>query len=102
LSIVSPRAGIKKVERAAVCLWTAPAKEQGLSMAFSIYDVSVSPLVYMLENLGHVLSVGETHARDNGGDAKHYLEARLAPDMFNLTKQVQVATDMSKGCGARL
>lgn len=71
-------------------------------MAFTIYDASVPPLVYMLENLAHVLSVGEAHARDQGVDAKRYLEARLAPDMFNLVKQVQVATDMSKGCGGRL
>jgi len=71
-------------------------------MAFTIYDASVPPLVYMLENLGHVLTIGETHARENGADAKAYLDARLAPDMFALIKQVQVATDMSKGCGARL
>lgn len=71
-------------------------------MAFTIYDASVPPLVYMLENLGHVLTVGENHARENGIDAKQYLDARLAPDMFALVKQVQVATDMSKGCGARL
>jgi len=71
-------------------------------MAFTIYDASVPPLVFMLENLGHVLKVGEDHAREKGADAKDYLEARLAPDMFNLIKQVQVATDMSKGCGGRL
>ena len=71
-------------------------------MAFTIYDASVPPLVYMLENLSHVLTVSEAHARESGIEAKHYLEARLAPDMFVLTKQVQVATDMSKGCGARL
>jgi hypothetical protein len=71
-------------------------------MAFTIYDASIPPLVFMLENLGHVLRVGENHARDNGIEARHYLEARLAPDMFPLTKQVQVATDMAKGCGARL
>jgi len=71
-------------------------------MAFTIYDASVPPLVTMLENLGHVLRVGETHARENGVDAKQYLEARLAPDMFPLTRQVQVATDMAKGCGGRL
>jgi hypothetical protein len=71
-------------------------------MAFTIYDASVPPLVHMLENLGHVLKAGETHARENGRDAGEYLEARLAPDMFNLIRQVQVATDMAKGCGARL
>lgn len=71
-------------------------------MAFTIYDASVPPLVYMLENLSHVLTLGETHASENGVDPKEYLEARLAPDMFALVKQVQVATDMSKGCGGRL
>jgi hypothetical protein len=71
-------------------------------MAFTIYDASVPPLVFMLENLGHVLKVGEAHAAEKGIAAKDYLEARLAPDMYPLTKQVQVATDMSKGCGARL
>jgi hypothetical protein len=71
-------------------------------MAFTIYDASIPPLVTMLENLGHVLKVGEAHARESGKDAKDYLEARLAPDMYNLIKQVQVATDMAKGCGARL
>ncbi len=71
-------------------------------MAFTIYDASVPPLVFMLENLGHVLKVGESHAREKGVAAREYLEARLAPDMFHLTKQVQVATDMAKGCGGRL
>lgn len=71
-------------------------------MAFTIYDASIPPLVRMLENLGHVLRVGESHARDNGIEAAQYLEGRLAPDMYNLVKQVQVATDMAKGCGGRL
>ena len=64
-------------------------------MAFTIYDACVPPLVYMLENLSHVLKVGEAHARENSIESRHYLEARLAPDMFALTKQVQVATDMA-------
>ena len=37
-----------------------------------------------------------------GKDASDYLEARLAPDMYNLIRQVQVSTDMAKGCGGRL
>jgi hypothetical protein len=71
-------------------------------MSFTIYDASVSPLVYMLENLAHVLKVGEEHAAGNNLPARDYLEARLAPDMYPLIKQVQIATDMSKGCGGRL
>ena len=71
-------------------------------MAFTIYDASVPPLTTMLENLAHVLKVGENHAADQGIAADAYLQARLAPDMYPLIKQVQVATDMAKGCGGRL
>jgi len=35
-------------------------------------------------------------------DPAALLNARLAPDMYPLTKQVQVATDMAKGTVARL
>ena len=70
-------------------------------MAFTIYDASVPPLVFMLENLGHVLKVAEAHAIEKGVAPTDYLQARLAPDMYPLLKQAQVATDMSKGCGAR-
>ena len=43
-------------------------------MAFTIYDASIPPLVFMLENLGHVLKMGEDQAREKGVDAKDYLE----------------------------
>jgi hypothetical protein len=71
-------------------------------MAFNIYEASVPSLVFMLENLSHVLKKGEAHAAEKGIPPQELLEARLAPDMYPLIKQVQVATDMSKGCGGRL
>ncbi len=71
-------------------------------MAFTIYDASAPTLARMLENLAHVLKVGEAHAAENGIAADEYLQARLSPDMYPLVKQVQVATDMAKGCGGRL
>jgi hypothetical protein len=71
-------------------------------MAFNIYEASVPSLVFMLENLSHVLKKGEAHAAEKGIPPQDLLEARLAPDMYPLIKQVQVATDMSKGCGGRL
>ena len=40
-----------------------------------------------------------TVLRDHPGNL---LRARLAPDMFDLTRQIQIATDQAKGCGARL
>ena len=71
-------------------------------MSFTLYDVAVPPLARMLGNLGHCLEKGAAHAQEKGEDFKTYLESRLAPDMFPLIKQVQVACDMAKGAGARL
>ncbi|MEL1249177.1 DUF1993 domain-containing protein [Aurantiacibacter gilvus] len=36
------------------------------------------------------------------GDEAALMEARLAPDMYPLPKQVQLVSDSAKGCGARL
>ena len=65
-------------------------------MAYDIYDASVPPLVHMLGGLSAILAKGEAH----GGIDPN--ESRLAPDMLPLKAQVFIATDMAKGCGARL
>ena len=65
-------------------------------MTYDIYDASIPPLIHMLGGLSNVLSKGEAH----GGIDPN--EARLAPDMLPLKAQVFIATDMAKGCGARL
>jgi hypothetical protein len=65
-------------------------------MAYDIYDASIPPLIHMLGGLSTILSKGEDHG---GIDAA---ESRLAPDMLPLKSQVYIATDMAKGCGARL
>jgi hypothetical protein len=71
-------------------------------LSFTLYDATVPPLAHMLDNLGNCLEKGAAHAKEKGEDFKTYLESRLAPDMFALTRQVQVACDMAKGAGARL
>ena len=65
-------------------------------MAYDIYDASIPPLIHMLGSLSHILSKGEAHG---GIDPT---EARLAPDMLPLNRQVHIATDGAKGCGGRL
>jgi hypothetical protein len=65
-------------------------------MAYDIYDASIPPLIHMLGSLSHILSKGEAHG---GIDPT---EARLAPDMLTLHRQVHIATDGAKGCGGRL
>lgn len=71
-------------------------------MAISMYTASVPLFVRMLGNLRAILEKGAAHAAAKGFDPAVLVQARLAPDMFPLSRQVQIATDMAKGCGARL
>lgn len=69
---------------------------------FSIYDAAAAPLKRTLTNLAHILKKGEEHADNKKIEHAVFLNARLFPDMFPLLRQVQIATDMSKGAVARL
>jgi len=71
-------------------------------LAFSIYDASIPMMVRMLQNLSSILDKAAAHAEAKGIDPATMLEVRLAPDMFNLTRQVQSAADAAKACAARL
>jgi hypothetical protein len=62
-----------------------------------MYQASIPVLMRGFNNLSAVLRKGEAHP----GSAA-FVEARLAPDMFTLTGQVQRASDTAKGCAARL
>lgn len=44
----------------------------------------------------------QAHAEARGFSPDAYLVLRQAPDMLPFTKQVQIASDMAKGCAARL
>jgi hypothetical protein len=67
-----------------------------------MYDASIPPLKRALSNLSHILKKGEEHADAKKIEHSVLLNARLFPDMFPLSQQVQIATDMSKGAAARL
>jgi len=58
--------------------------------------------VRMLDNLSGILDKAAAHAEAKKIDPAIFVNARLAPDMFPLSRQVQIATDMVKGCAARL
>lgn len=68
----------------------------------SLYNASIPGLDRMMGNLLHILKTGEAHAIANAIDPQDYLEARLAPDMFTLIGQVQVATSLAKACPFRI
>lgn len=68
----------------------------------TMYDATIPTLKRLLTNLSAILKKGEAHADAKKIDHSIFLNARLAPDMYALTRQVQIATDMSKGAVARL
>jgi len=55
-----------------------------------------------LRSLKAILAKGAEHAKSAGMSEADLLDSRLAPDMFPLVKQVQIATDNAKGAVARL
>ncbi len=56
----------------------------------------------MLDNLSLILDKAAAHAEAKKIDPSIFVNGRLSPDMFPLSRQVQIATDMIKGCTARL
>ncbi|MBI2994732.1 MAG: DUF1993 domain-containing protein [Gammaproteobacteria bacterium] len=71
-------------------------------MPISMYQASLPPLIHMLKNLKTVLKKGAVSAEARKIDPKVLVDARLFPDMYPLSRQVQIASDVAKGCGARL
>lgn len=71
-------------------------------MSISMYQASIPVFIRGLENLSGFLEKGAMQAVSNKTDPALLLEARLYPDMFALTRQVQIASDTAKGAAARL
>lgn len=68
----------------------------------NIHDASVPVFIHFLRSLSAILKKGEAHCAAKKIDPAVMLNMRLAPDMFPLTRQVQIASDAAKGAGARL
>jgi len=71
-------------------------------MSFGMYQASVPAFVKMLNNLSAILDKAERFAADRKIAPEVLLNWRLAPDMFALTRQIQIASDLAKGAAARL
>ena len=71
-------------------------------MTHALYTTSVPVFKQMLGGLKGVLSKAEAHASAKKIDPNALLQARLFPDMFPLTRQVQVACDFGKSIPSRL
>ena len=73
-----------------------------LPMAISMHDLSVPIFTRLLANLSGQLDKAAAYAAEKKFDSAVLVNARLAPDMFPLSRQVQIACDFAKGCSARL
>jgi hypothetical protein len=71
-------------------------------MSISMYEISIVPALRALENLAAILQIAQQHAEAKKIDPAALINARLFPDMLPLARQVHLASDISKACGARL
>ena len=71
-------------------------------MSFSVYTMAIKTFVPMLHSLSNVLDKGIRHAAATGLDPAALVNARLAPDMYPLAKQVQLACEHAHDAAAHL
>ena len=71
-------------------------------MSLSMYQASVPAFLQMLNNLTAMFEKAEAFITERKVEEVVLLNWRLAPDMFALTRQVQIAADFAKGTTARL
>jgi len=71
-------------------------------MPATMHALSVPIFVKTLGNLSAILDKAAAHAQAKKIDPAVLLNSRLYPDMFTLTRQVQLAGDFAKGTAARL
>jgi uncharacterized protein len=67
-----------------------------------MFDISIPHLTHYLNSLSTILKKAEAHCEAKKIDSSVLLNFRLFPDMLPFTRQVQIACDFAKGCGARL
>jgi len=68
----------------------------------TIHSIAAETFVPMLRSLSNVLEKGAEHSRAKKSDPAALINARLAPDMYTLAQQVQIACDQAKDATARL
>ena len=71
-------------------------------MSNPLFHESAQQFITTLGGLSKILYTAADYATDQKIDPKILCEARLFPNMFNLTRQVQIATDMVRNGSGRL
>ena len=68
----------------------------------SVYAITIPCFAQMLRSLNTLLNKGEEHAQALGFDVQNLLEARLAPDMHTLARQVEFSCTQAQEAVCRL
>ena len=71
-------------------------------MSLSMHSASVPVFARTLTAMLSWLDKAQAHAEARKFSPDNYLTLRLAPDMLTFKSQIQIASDMAKGCVARL
>ena len=71
-------------------------------MSYSMSKAALPVFEIELNALSAVLDKGAAHAASKKIDPSVFVQGRLAPDMFPLARQVQIACDMAKNGASRL
>ncbi len=71
-------------------------------MAISMYRASIPVFVQYLSALSAILKKAEAYCSTKKIEPSVLVGSRLAPDMFALARQIQIATDHAKGAASRL
>jgi len=71
-------------------------------MSLSMYQASAPVYTQTLTALSNILKKAAAYAEAKKIDPSVLINARIAPDMYPLSRQVQIATDHAKGSLARL
>ncbi|PIP93783.1 MAG: hypothetical protein COW00_07820 [Bdellovibrio sp. CG12_big_fil_rev_8_21_14_0_65_39_13] len=67
-----------------------------------VHEIIVTSYIRNLKAMKTILAKAKAHADTNKFEVNRFMDMKLAPDMFNFTKQIQIATDNAKGAVARL
>lgn len=68
----------------------------------SLYDVSVPTMIQTLTALSNILTKAEAYREENKIKEGVLSDSRLFPDMFPLSRQIQIATSTAKTACGRL
>lgn len=71
-------------------------------MSLSMYDLTVPRFQHIIATLQNILHKAEDFSAAKNLDVNVLASCRLIADMYPLAKQIQIVSDQTKGCVARL